>query len=159
MIAWSFFVGRYCVKFLLYRSKCKFWPWVLDSFLKLKSKNVDVHVKRNGRKFENLMNLYVSIFENSSVLEFRWIFWGFKPCNGYFSEAPEEDYDHRTLFERLEEQRQKKELEYEETHKLSSYNCWADLCLRTYVTDLWRTSILNLLEYFKYHSPSSFRNY
>lgn len=36
-----------------------------------------------------------------------------------FTEAPEEDYDHRTLFERLEEQRQKKDFEYEETHKLS----------------------------------------
>lgn len=34
---------------------------------------------------------------------------------------PEEEYDHRSLFDRLEEQRRKKEYEYEETHKLSKY--------------------------------------
>lgn len=32
---------------------------------------------------------------------------------------PDEQYDHRSLFDRLEEQRRKKEYEYEETHKLS----------------------------------------
>lgn len=37
------------------------------------------------------------------------------------SEVPEEVYDHRSLFDRLEEQRRKKEYEYEETHKLSKY--------------------------------------
>lgn len=36
-----------------------------------------------------------------------------------FSEAPEEQYDTRPLFQRLEEQRLKKEAEYEEAHKLS----------------------------------------
>lgn len=41
--------------------------------------------------------------------------------NFYFIEAPEEEHDNRTLFERLEEQRKKKEHEYEETHKLSMY--------------------------------------
>lgn len=35
--------------------------------------------------------------------------------------VPEEEYDHRSLFDRLEEQRRKKEYEYEETHKLSKY--------------------------------------
>ncbi|XP_050534221.1 PSME3-interacting protein isoform X2 [Daktulosphaira vitifoliae] len=35
-------------------------------------------------------------------------------------EAPEEQYDHRSLFDRLEEQRRKKEYEYEETHKLKN---------------------------------------
>lgn len=35
--------------------------------------------------------------------------------------VPEEQYDHRSLFDRLEEQRRKKEYEYEETHKLSKY--------------------------------------
>ncbi|XP_014290170.1 PSME3-interacting protein isoform X2 [Halyomorpha halys] len=35
-------------------------------------------------------------------------------------EAPEEEYDPRSLFERLEEQKKKKELEYEETHKLKN---------------------------------------
>lgn len=35
-------------------------------------------------------------------------------------EAPEEEYDHRSLFERLEEQKKKKELEYEETHRLKN---------------------------------------
>jgi hypothetical protein len=39
--------------------------------------------------------------------------------DGYFSECPEEEYDHRSLFERLEEQKHKRELEYEEAHKLS----------------------------------------
>lgn len=34
---------------------------------------------------------------------------------------PEEPYDHRSLFERLEEQKQKKQLEYEEAHKLSKF--------------------------------------
>lgn len=35
-------------------------------------------------------------------------------------EAPEEVYDHRSLFERLEEQRKKKDDEYEEAHKLKN---------------------------------------
>lgn len=35
-------------------------------------------------------------------------------------EAPEEEYDTRTLFERLEEQRVKKDFEYEEAHKLKN---------------------------------------
>lgn len=35
------------------------------------------------------------------------------------TEAPEEEYDSRSLFERLQEQKQKKDLEYEEAHKLS----------------------------------------
>ncbi|EEC00605.1 hypothetical protein IscW_ISCW024069, partial [Ixodes scapularis] len=34
-------------------------------------------------------------------------------------EAPEEEYDPRSLFERLEEQRLKKQADYEEAHKLS----------------------------------------
>lgn len=38
----------------------------------------------------------------------------------FFAEVPEEPYDSRSLFERLEEQKQKKELEYEEAHKLST---------------------------------------
>ncbi|XP_075228985.1 PSME3-interacting protein isoform X2 [Lycorma delicatula] len=33
-------------------------------------------------------------------------------------EAPEEEYDHRSLFERLQEQKQKREFEYEEAHRL-----------------------------------------
>ncbi|KAK6630064.1 hypothetical protein RUM44_005462 [Polyplax serrata] len=35
-------------------------------------------------------------------------------------EAPEEVYDRRSLFERLEEQKQKKQLEYEEAHRLKN---------------------------------------
>ncbi|XP_013410838.1 protein FAM192A [Lingula anatina] len=35
-------------------------------------------------------------------------------------EAPEEDYDHRSLFERLQEQKQKKDDEYNEKYKLSN---------------------------------------
>lgn len=34
-------------------------------------------------------------------------------------EAPEQVYDPRSLYERLQEQKQRKELEYEEAHKLS----------------------------------------
>lgn len=36
-----------------------------------------------------------------------------------YIERPEEPYDNRSLFERLQEQKQKKDLEYEEAHKLS----------------------------------------
>ncbi|XP_055531953.1 PSME3-interacting protein [Wyeomyia smithii] len=35
-------------------------------------------------------------------------------------EAPEEEYDGRSLFDRLQEQKQKKDLEYEEAHKLKN---------------------------------------
>uniref|UniRef100_A0A146LBF8 Protein FAM192A n=1 Tax=Lygus hesperus TaxID=30085 RepID=A0A146LBF8_LYGHE len=35
-------------------------------------------------------------------------------------EAPEEEYDHRSLYERLEEQKKKKEFEYEESHRLKN---------------------------------------
>lgn len=41
-------------------------------------------------------------------------------------ERPEEPYDSRSLFDRLKEQRDKKDLEFEETHKLSRFqlnNC------------------------------------
>ncbi|GLV36240.1 uncharacterized protein CBL_08733 [Carabus blaptoides fortunei] len=35
-------------------------------------------------------------------------------------EAPEEQYDSRSLYDRLQEQKQKKDLEYEEAHKLKN---------------------------------------
>ncbi|KAI4467143.1 nefa-interacting nuclear protein nip30 [Holotrichia oblita] len=35
-------------------------------------------------------------------------------------ERPEETYDHRSLYERLQEQKQKRDLEYEEAHKLKN---------------------------------------
>ncbi|KAL1138232.1 hypothetical protein AAG570_009921 [Ranatra chinensis] len=35
-------------------------------------------------------------------------------------EAPEEEYDHRSLYDRLQEQKQKKEFEYEEAHRLKN---------------------------------------
>lgn len=35
-------------------------------------------------------------------------------------EAPEEEYDSRSLYDRLQEQKQKKDLEYEEAHKLKN---------------------------------------
>lgn len=38
-----------------------------------------------------------------------------------FTERPEEPIDHRSLYDRLQEQKQKKDLEYEEAHKLSMY--------------------------------------
>lgn len=37
----------------------------------------------------------------------------------YSSEAPEEEYDSRSLFERLQEQKDKKQEEYEEQFKFS----------------------------------------
>lgn len=36
-----------------------------------------------------------------------------------YVEAPEETYDPRSLFERLQEQKNKRDAEYEEAHKLS----------------------------------------
>lgn len=35
-------------------------------------------------------------------------------------EAPEEEYDHRSLFDRLQEQKQKRDFEYEEAHRLKN---------------------------------------
>lgn len=35
------------------------------------------------------------------------------------AEAPEDEYDPRSLYERLQEQKQKKDSEFEEAHKLS----------------------------------------
>lgn len=37
-------------------------------------------------------------------------------------EAPELPYDGRSLFDRLQEQKQRKDLEFDEAHKLSNYN-------------------------------------
>lgn len=39
----------------------------------------------------------------------------------FLAEAPEEEYDHRSLFDRLQEQKQRKEFEFEEAHRLSKY--------------------------------------
>lgn len=36
-----------------------------------------------------------------------------------YLEAPEEEYDSRSLYDRLQEQKNKKDMEYEEAHKLS----------------------------------------
>lgn len=38
------------------------------------------------------------------------------------TERPEDPYDSRSLFERLKEQRDKKDLEFDESRKLSKYN-------------------------------------
>ena len=51
-------------------------------------------------------------FQNSELREFTSDMF-------VFIEAPEEDYDHRSLFERLQEQKQKREFEFEEAHRLS----------------------------------------
>lgn len=37
----------------------------------------------------------------------------------FLLERPEEPFDSRSLYDRLQEQKQKKDLEYEEAHKLS----------------------------------------
>ena len=39
----------------------------------------------------------------------------------HFIERPEEELDNRTLYERLQEQKEKKQEEWEEQHKLSKY--------------------------------------
>lgn len=39
----------------------------------------------------------------------------------FFVEAPEEDYDPRSLFDRLEANRVKKQEEFDEAHRLSMY--------------------------------------
>lgn len=38
-----------------------------------------------------------------------------------FSEPPEEKYDPRSLYEKLQEQKNKRDVEYEEAHKLSEF--------------------------------------
>jgi hypothetical protein len=38
-----------------------------------------------------------------------------------FSEAPEPEVDHRTLYDRLKEQKDKKQFDYDEAHKLSVF--------------------------------------
>lgn len=38
-----------------------------------------------------------------------------------YSEVAEEPYDNRSLYEKLKEQKDKKDYEYEEAHKLSEY--------------------------------------
>lgn len=43
-----------------------------------------------------------------------------------FAVAPEEEYDHRSLYERLQAQKQKKDLEYEEAHRLSQFHGFVD---------------------------------
>lgn len=45
------------------------------------------------------------------------------------SEAPEEEYDPRSLFERLQEQKEKKQEEFEEQFKFSKllFLCWRAL--------------------------------
>lgn len=48
------------------------------------------------------------------------------------SEAPEEEQiDRRSLFERLQEQKDKKQSEYEDQHKLSQCNFASDLVVFT----------------------------
>jgi hypothetical protein len=67
-----------------------------------------------------------------------------------FPECPEEEYDHRSLFERLEEQKQKRELEYEEAHRLSKLPVNTKLSVRN-TTNRCLYMHVNLL-YYKQHS-------
>lgn len=46
------------------------------------------------------------------------------------TEMPEEPYDGRTLYDRLKEQRDKKDLEFEESHKLSKLKVVFNVPLR-----------------------------
>lgn len=39
----------------------------------------------------------------------------------FFTEAPEEKFDPRSLYDRLQEQKNHKDMEYEEAHKLSEF--------------------------------------
>lgn len=53
--------------------------------------------------------------------------------NFLFTEAPEVPYDGRSLYERLKEQKDKKDSDYEETHKLSEfYWNFKELFIRTF---------------------------
>jgi hypothetical protein len=63
-----------------------------------------------------------------------------------FPECPEEEYDHRSLFERLEEQKQKRELEYEEAHRLSKLPVNTKLSVRN-TTNKCIYICVNLLYY------------
>ena len=45
-------------------------------------------------------------------------------CLYFNSEPPEEKYDPRSLFDRLQEQKNTKDMEYEEAHKLSEFWFW-----------------------------------
>lgn len=59
----------------------------------------------------------------------------------YSSEAPEEEYDPRSLFERLQEQKDKKQEEYEEQFKFSESFA---LCM-----GIWPNSLFYELNFWK----------
>lgn len=50
-----------------------------------------------------------------------------------FVEVPEEPYDSRSLYERLKEQKDKRDYEYEEAHKLSKFSIYSLLRFKTII--------------------------
>ncbi|KAJ0171639.1 hypothetical protein K1T71_013189 [Dendrolimus kikuchii] len=58
--------------------------------------------------------------EENKVLVAERRYWVSYVLTIHFAEAPEEPYDTRPLYQRFEEQRLKKEAEYEEAHKLKN---------------------------------------
>lgn len=96
--------------------------WVLDLWLSLRLWISGKRGRKNGRKSGLLLiQLVCSISMIYTLLNIVDVisFW--------FIERPEEPYDNRSLFDRLQEQKQKKDLEYEEAHKLSK-------CLLVFLT-------------------------
>lgn len=68
--------------------------------------------KQHPENLKTPRNLSTSFYSR----QFYQIYWF---TQIFLAEAPEEEYDHRSLFDRLQEQKQKKDYEYEEAHKLS----------------------------------------
>lgn len=59
------------------------------------------------------LNVYANFYASYWMFEIYFVFvFG-------IIEAPDEPYDPRSLYERLQEQKNKRDMEYEEAHKLS----------------------------------------
>lgn len=90
-------------------------PWAADLWPKRNWPRPDASGRKNGKKSAQQTNPLVGFYRD--IIEIRIISKLSITLNS--AEAPEEEYDSRSLFERLQEQKQKKDLEYEEAHKLS----------------------------------------
>lgn len=86
-------------------------PWVLlsnKSLLEKKEKDFGIGFQRTPSSF----------FVKKKVCLARQMSVFFSFCS---AEAPEEEHDPRSLYDRLQEQKDKKQQEYEETFKLSKF--------------------------------------
>lgn len=78
--------------------------------------------KRNGIKWEPRISQQVSLsFIISLWNVFKKIKNNILYCIVLVAEPPEEPYDGRSLYDRLKEQKMKKDMQYEEEHKLSKH--------------------------------------